>query len=86
MNKTRKILWIIYANLLYTLFGIVIYREDKFRKYVEELGFIFPQGEYCKKGDFDIEFDCYPYLVQHKNNTKSFTTIKQFNKFYYNYA
>lgn len=75
-----------YANLLYTLLGIAIYREDKFIKYVKELGFVFPQGEYCKKGEFTIEFDCYPYLVQHKNNSIWFTTLRQFNRFYNKHA
>ena len=56
--------------------------EKEFIKYVKSLGFIFPQGEFCIKGNMKIVFDCYPYLIECEGKSMFFKTRKQFKKFY----
>jgi hypothetical protein len=50
---------------------------------LESMGFDFHQPEHCKKGDFFVCVDVYPYLVEYGvNDSLWFTTWKSFISFY----
>ena len=68
-------------NLMYYLFGFIIYREDLFRKRLRKKGYIFKQSEYCTKDNITVELDFYPYMVICGEKSIRFKTIYQFNRF-----
>lgn len=47
-------------------------------EWLSKLGFIFPQGEYCKKDDWTIVVDCDPFHI-HKLGEKDSVHFEGFN-------
>ena len=55
----------------------------KLERKFKELGFVFPQPEFCIKGEWQVIVDCYPHLVETgRNKGYWFDTWDEFMEIY----
>ena len=62
-------------------------KYSQWKRKLEELGFVFPQGVFCTKGDMWICFDVYPYIAAYKKVIIiEFKKWDEFMSFYQKYS